>query len=381
MKNKIIKTTQILWRELKRIAEREINFHLIRPTYAILFLTYRCTSKCKMCAMWQRGKNANIKDELSLDEWKKCIDELATMGISTIEFFGGDALLRKDVLIPLIEYAHHKGIFTEFPTNCNLLDRETITKIIDAGLDVIWISLDGIEETHDTIRGKTGTFARVHKAITELQQIKGQRQKPKININCVISKLNLYTFEDIIPYAAEMNIDAIDFEYVGQIPLESIYKSKINGLIPTPFFIPQKDSILLNEKEARYLKKKLQQIRKISINKPRINTTKIDFLSTKNLINGQFPNKKCYICRNIVTIDPYGNVIGCLHFNNYLIGNIKQTPLHLIWRDHKHLTFIKAQTEGRIDICKFCSNGVLRNYTPFQSLQSLYYEAFKKAKK
>jgi MoaA/NifB/PqqE/SkfB family radical SAM enzyme len=98
-----------------------------------------------------------------------------------------------------------------------------------------------------------------------------------------------------------------------------------------------------------------------------------------DIIKGSFPNKKCYICRDIVTVDPYGNVMGCLHFNNYVIGNIKSEPLNLIWKGENHSDFIKLQNQKKIDICKFCSNGVGRNYTPLQSIKSLYLEITKKA--
>ncbi|MCD6099146.1 MAG: radical SAM protein [Candidatus Marinimicrobia bacterium] len=373
---------QIPLSELKRITQREINYYKIKPTHALLFITFRCTSRCRMCAMWKRGKNANIREELSLDEWKIVMDMLSELGVSIVEFFGGDALLRKDVLIPLIEYAHNKDIFTELPTNCNLLDKSTATRLVEAGLDVVWISLDGIGSTHDSVRGKQGTFEHVNEAIKNLMEAKNDNNTPKIMINCVISKMNLGNFEEIISYASEMNIEGIDFEYVGEIPSASILNSRIDGVIPTPFYISSYDSLLLNEKEAVFLKKKLAVLKETfhGNGKLRINTTKIDCLTTKDLTQGRFPNKRCYICRNIVTIDPYGNVMGCLHFNNYYFGNVRNETLARIWKNEKHHRFLKHQKRRKIQICDYCSNGVFRNFTPFQSFQSLYYEATGKSK-
>jgi len=178
-----------------------------------------------------------------------------------------------------------------------------------------------------------------------------------------------------------MGIDSIDFEYVGEIPSHSIKKSKIDGLMPKPFFVSQSESVLLNREEAIHLKEKLDVIRKSpNIDGMRVNTGKIDFLTIENLVRGQFPNKRCYICRDIVTIDPYGNVMGCLHFNNYYLGNIKIQPLRSIWENNKHIKFLNSQKKGDIDICKYCSNGVLRNYTPTQSLRNFYYEITRKAR-
>lgn len=364
---------------IKNLIKREINYYRIKPTYALLFITYRCTSKCKMCAMWQR--KVEIKDELTLEDWKKVIDKLKQMQINHIEFFGGDALIRKDILIPLVKYAHDKGIYTEMPTNCNLLDEDTVSALIKAGINDIWISLDGVEKTHDTIRGKTGTFKKVDYALKAINKYR-INSSPQVFFNCVISKTNYRTFHEIIPYAVENHVYGIDFEYVGEINENSIKKTKIDNLHPTPFFLPTSSSLLLNIQEAEYLKSKLKKIKKKYKGKDiHINTSKIDILSTKEMASGRFPNKRCYICRDWVTIDPYGNLIGCLHFNNYIIGNVKETSLQELWKGYNHLRFIETRDNGNFDICNYCSNGAIRNNTLFQNLQIIYFELLSKCKK
>lgn len=356
--------------EIVEIIKREINYYRIKPTYALLFITYRCTSRCKMCAMWQR--KINVNEEMTLEEWKNTIDSLHNIGVRHIEFFGGDALLRKDILVPLITYAHKKGIYTEMPTNCNLLDDTTAIQLVNAGLDDIWISLDGIDETHDEIRGNKGTFSRVDRAIKSIINARGNNNKPRIFINCVISKKNIESFEEVIPYAQDRGIYGIDFEYVGEMSSQSISKTKFNGIHPTPFFISTEDSsVLLNMEEATLLKEKLKNIKRFNKTTKglRINTSKIDILSKEDIIRGRFPNKRCYICRDWITIDPYGNVIGCLHFNNYHMGNLKESNLSDIWKGNRHMEFINARDRGIFDICNYCSNGAIRNNTPFQILQ------------
>jgi len=375
------KILSIVSEETRRIVQREIGYHRIEPTIAVLFITYRCTSRCKMCTIWRRAAESRERDELTLEDWTRVLDMLHDMGVSIIEFFGGDALLRKDVLIPLITYAHEKGFLTELPTNSNLIDRDTATALVESGLDNIWISLDGIGATHDEIRGRDKAFERVDRAIEELNKAKGESDHPKILVNCVVSKINLDSFEQIVPYSRKMGIAGIDFEYVGEIPKESISKTAIDGITPTPFFTSFDSSVLLNKEDAIFLKDKIKEMNHQKVKEgPRVDTQKIDFLSREELVLGRFPNKKCYICRNIVHVDPYGNVLGCLHFNNYHLGNVRKQSLESIWRSEKHKHFIRHQNKNAIDICKFCSNGVQRNYTPLQSLRSLYLEAKGKAR-
>jgi len=374
------KTLSITTEEIRRIVQREIGYHRIAPTIAVLFMTYRCTSRCKMCTIWRRAAESREVDELTFEDWTRVLDMLHDMGVSIIEFFGGDALLRKDVLFPLITYAHKKGFLTELPTNSNLIDGDTATALAESGLDNIWISLDGIGTTHDEIRGRDDTFKRVNRAIEQLNRAKGENDRPRILVNCVVSKINLNTFEQIVPYCQKMGVAAIDFEYVGEIPKESISKTAIDGITPTPFFTSFNSSVLLNKEQAVFLKRKIKEINhQRTEGGPRVNTQKITILSREELVLGRFPNKKCYICRNIVHVDPYGNVLGCLHFNNYHLGNVRKQNLKSIWRNERHKHFIRNQNQKKIDICKFCSNGVQRNYTPLQSLRSLYLEAKGKA--
>lgn len=63
------------------------------PADAIKFLTYHCTSLRKACNIWQR--EVNIEGELTRDQGKPILDNLAENEIRSIEFFGGDALLKK----------------------------------------------------------------------------------------------------------------------------------------------------------------------------------------------------------------------------------------------------------------------------------------------
>jgi len=358
---------------LKNLIKREIDYLSVTPTHALLFITYRCTSRCEMCTIWKRSKKVNIKEELTLDDWKKCIDTLIRDNVGIIELFGGDSLIRKNVTIQLIEYIKKRdeNIIVDFPTNCNLLDKETALALVKVGVDRLYISLDGPIEIHDKIRGISGTFNNVQKGIEYLVEAKNElgRNKPDIIINCTISSSNVDNFEQIIPIAEKLCVDTMEFEYVGEFNEENIKKTNVEGIIPTPFYITLGSSNLLSREEAHLLKRKMKHIREFAKNsKINIATQHIDALTIENLIKGTVPNKKCYYCRYTVSIDPYGNVMGCFHFNNFLLGNIKNDTFSSIWNNKKHRNFLESQKKGKIKICKNCISGVHRNPTFFQSM-------------
>jgi MoaA/NifB/PqqE/SkfB family radical SAM enzyme len=86
--------------------------------------------------------------------------------------------------------------------------------------------------------------------------------------------------------------------------------------------------------------------------KIKISTQHIDALTIDNLTQGTIPNKKCYYCRYTVSIDPYGNVMGCFHFNNFLLGNIKNATFSSIWNNKKHRNFLEFQKEVKLRYVK-----------------------------
>ena len=127
--------------------------------------------------MWKKATDRDR--ELSLEEWKKVVDALSAKGIRSVELFGGDVLLRKNILIPLIQYIKKKNIVVHMPTNCNLLNNKTAKGLVGADIDVLYLSVDGIDSKHDSIRGLEGTFKNVGKAIKYLKKAKGYIFKPE----------------------------------------------------------------------------------------------------------------------------------------------------------------------------------------------------------
>ena len=107
------------------------------PAHAIVFVTYRCTSRCSACNIWKRP--VDIDAELSWDDWHKVLDKLKGRGVRSIELFGGDALLRKDLLIKMVRFCSANGIKTFFPTNSSSLTDKTISDLIDAGLGTVYL--------------------------------------------------------------------------------------------------------------------------------------------------------------------------------------------------------------------------------------------------
>jgi radical SAM protein with 4Fe4S-binding SPASM domain len=292
--------------------------------------------------------------------------------------FGGDALLRKDILIPLIRHVKEKGIpRCSLPTNGNLLDKEAASGLVEAGLDIVEVSIDSVSHVHNKMRGVDKTFERAEDAILALLKARGDSHLPRIQVNCTVSKMNVQTFEKLLPFAEKIGADIIAFEYVGEFPPSSVNTSDINGNRPSPFFVAESGSNLLNEAEAQVLKSKISRIKRDSKKlQIRCVTGNIDVLNTESLVTGKFPHKKCYMSHSLIILDPFGNLLACPFFDSYVIGNIRKRRFSDIWNNEKHRLFADTVNSRlrRPELCHYCILSVERNPSFFTSIRKLFYK-------
>ncbi len=130
------------------------------PWLVELSVTYRCQCRCKHCSVSNYFEQAGKKPEMTGDEIKSILRQSASMGIPKVDFFGGEPLLRKDI-IELVRYAEELGIYTSVTTNALLLDRPMLAALSAAGISCINISIDSTSSAeHDQLRGVEGIYTK-----------------------------------------------------------------------------------------------------------------------------------------------------------------------------------------------------------------------------
>lgn len=341
--------------------KREAQYYGVKPRVGTLFLTFRCTSRCKTCTAWKR--NALKEREIGLEEWCRITDTLYGHGVRCMELFGGDIFLRKDLSIALIKHLKKKdACVLHIPTNSNLVDEEVAMSLAQEEVDYLYFSVDGVSDVQDTVRGIEGSFSNVIRAVELVRRFRKSRSRPQLICNTTVSNLNVTELPNIAAFALEAGFDQSYYEYVGEMTPEQIEKSAIDGLTPTPFYVREGESVLLDKDQAIELKRVVQEIkRRYAKTKLSVSTVNIDALSVRDLYEGTIPNKKCYVVRTEVTVDPYGNVVACPIINNYVFGNVVEQDFGDIWNNSKHKHFRRYRDSGRICLCRHCILGVQRN--------------------
>lgn len=100
------------------------------------------------------------KNELTTDEAKKFIDDLAEFHVPVLLFSGcGEPSIRPD-FFELAEYAQKVGVRPMLSTNGTLITREVAQWIKDIGVGYVGISLDGLKDVNDKFRGAEGAYER-----------------------------------------------------------------------------------------------------------------------------------------------------------------------------------------------------------------------------
>src|SRR4030043_180698 len=143
------------------------DWPLSAPVNITWEITHRCNLRCVHCLS---ASSEESPGELSLDECKSIVDQLAALKVFEINFGGGEPLL-KDYFLPLLHYIHQKGIVTCISTNGTVLTDEAIERFTKNPLVNVQVSLDGATaEINDAIRGR-GTFGKI---ITGMERLAGK---------------------------------------------------------------------------------------------------------------------------------------------------------------------------------------------------------------
>jgi AdoMet-dependent heme synthase len=153
-------------------------------------LTRNCNLDCVHCRA--RASSRSYENELSLDECKKVLDDVAAFASPTIILTGGEPLLRDDIY-DIITYAAGKGLRTVIAVNGTLVDKEAATRLKESGILRVSMSLDGKDRTsHDDFRRVSGSFDSVLRAAKIFRDIDLPFQ-----INTTVTRLNMADLGDI----------------------------------------------------------------------------------------------------------------------------------------------------------------------------------------
>lgn len=292
----------------------KILYRYIFPNRKITVLQFPvidiCNSHCFMCNVWK-----NKEDErLSLEDMKKILSNKIFRDIKSVGINGGEPTLRDDLfeLIKIVVNNLRKLRYLNIITN-GIEDEKilNICKDVNAYLKIkktkfdVSVSLDGDQRSHDKNRGVKGNYISVTRLIQKLQE-----NNIKVNIGSTLTKVNLYSADDVILFSEQRSL-----EYKIRLAVD------INRLYNNGFYDKQK----LDENEKFHL---IQFFQKLY----RKNNNSFYYSLFNQLAYQKKRIAGCSWKKNGLTLDNKGNLSFC-SVKSPILGNcLKEDPNKILKR-------------------------------------------------
>jgi MoaA/NifB/PqqE/SkfB family radical SAM enzyme len=243
------------------------------PLLAGFKITHKCNLKCRHCPFWHENL-----PQMTFEEIKGRLKTLYNMGIRILLIEGGEPFLWRDGPYQLQDVVNEGR---KYFLSVGVTTNGTISMDLDS--NSLWVSLDGLKDTHNCIRGQD-IFDKVIKNIESCKH-------PNLYVNTTINKLNWQEIPDFVKFL----------------------KGKVKG-ITIQFYYPYEktDSLMLTNEQRIHVLDELIQLKKGGW--PVVNSFKA--------LNALKKNDWTPRCKEwmIVTIEPDGTIThGCYVKNRDLV--------------------------------------------------------------
>lgn len=299
--------------------------------FVIWHYTNQCNLHCDYCSQDAGAKGV---DELTTDQKKDLVDQLAEVGPRMLGISGGEPLIAQDFW-EILEYATKK-VPVCIGTNGYCFNEESANRLSNLGVGVINLSLYSTNpKLHDKVRGRNGSFERVIDGIKNCK-----KKKIKVELSIPISRRNFNELENLIELGRELKvneIELIDFKLVGRAK-DMDYED------------------LTNEQRVKMFEVAYNNSNK----KPRIWCFDARYPIYRNLLQKN-PNEVVVGCQagtDMYAIQPNGIVTPCTFLPDLKIGNIKEQRFKQILETSNILKQFRDRTnlEGHCGSCNVRDN-------------------------
>jgi len=275
----------------------------LRPRVVVFMITDKCNSSCVHCSIWKQPPS---EAPLSAREIGTLFKDRLFKDVEYVLCTGGEPTVRddlKDIILAIHKVLPRAAI--QISTNALMPDRflKVVHAALDAGIRLdAGVSLDGIGEEHDKIRGVKGNFEKADSLLKELVNLRNKYPDTlSVATGIVLSDLTLNSVQKIRDYSRELNIPLTEAWY----NTASFYHN-------------------LSEKSKSAFKEQMLEIVKGHHPSP-LRDKWIDWIEGRSI---KFP---CYALNSFCVITCDGFIVPCLNLWDKKAGNVRDASPSDIW--------------------------------------------------
>jgi radical SAM protein with 4Fe4S-binding SPASM domain len=328
-----------------------------RQPIVVWNITRRCNLKCIHC--YSDSDAREYPGELTWDQCRGVLDDLAQFGVPGVLLSGGEPLIHPR-FFDLASYARGKGLRLTLSTNGTLIDRDTAQRLKDTGFAYVGISLDGIGATHDHFRGRQGAF---EKTVAAFRHCKAAGQK--VGLRLTLSAHNVADLDRILDFIEAEDIDRVCFYHL-------VYSGRGSNVVDVTHEQTRDAVNKIIDRTARWAAASRPR-EVLTVDQPadgaylylrllKENTARAQEVLDLLHWNGGGAHGSG---TGVGNIDTQGNVHPDQFWQTLTLGNVKQRPFSEIWRDQSNETLASlrdrnGRLEGRCAGCRFlniCGGG------------------------
>jgi len=304
--------------------------------------TKRCNLYCEHC--YAAADREGAPNELSTAEGKALIDDLAEFGVPVLLFSGGEPLVRED-LPELVSHADDAGIRPVLSTNGTLLTRENARELKAAGLEYAGVSVDGLPERNDRIRGAEGAFDAAVRGIEACLDV-----GLKTGLRYTITEHNVDDLAGVVDLLVDVGVDRFCFyhlDYGGrgaEIADVDLSPAATRRAVTDLCDLTREYHAAGEEIETLLVGNYADAGHLVEYADSEIGTDRARLIYEHLRRNGGDPTGE-----RIADVDPVGNVHLTQFWQGYSPGNVRDRSFGAIWSDDSNpLLAGLRDREGRL---------------------------------
>lgn len=297
-----------------------------------MIISWNTTNACNLyCAHCYRDSGVKAEEELSTEQGKTLIDQIAEAGFKIMIFSGGEPLMRPDIY-ELVEHAKKRGLRPVFGTNGTLITPEVARRLKEAGAAGIGISLDSVEPAkHDKFRAQEGCWQAA---------VDGMR-------NCREAGLPFQIHTTVMDWNYDEAEDLTDLAV-----REGAVAHHVFFLVPTGRAVNIEQESLRAEQYENLLSRIMEKQKSVDIELKPTCAPQFMRIAKELGVNTRF-QRGCLAGTSYCIISPKGDVQPCAYLNIPL-GNVKENSFVDIWQNNPVLKELRTmEYKGGCGTCGF----------------------------